>query len=188
VAKKILGEGAKIEAQVCEIGGIKDKAQWPALLERIESEGDSVGGIVECRAEGLPAGLGEPFFDALESTIAHLMFAIPGVRGVEFGDGFGAASMRGSEHNDPITSPDGTTATNGAGGINGGISNGNPLCVRVAVKPTSSIARPQQTLNTSTGKVETLTIGGRHDICIALRAAVVVEAAVAIVLADAKVR
>ena len=176
----------KIEAKVSEIGGEKDSAKWPALLERVQSEGDSVGGIVECRAEGVPAGYGEPFFDALESTIAHLVFAIPGVRGVEFGDGFGAAQMRGSEHNDAIISPDGTTATNGAGGINGGISNGNPICVRVAVKPTSSIARPQQTLNTSTGEVGTLTVGGRHDICIALRAAVVVEAAVAIALADAK--
>ena len=186
VAKKVLGEGVKIEANVSEIGGEKDSAKWPALLERVQSEGDSVGGIVECRAEGVPAGYGDPFFDALESTIAHLVFAIPSVRGVEFGDGFGAAQMRGSEHNDAIISPDGTTATNGAGGINGGISNGNPICVRVAVKPTSSIARPQQTLNTSTGEVGTLTVGGRHDICIALRAAVVVEAAVAIALADAK--
>ncbi len=186
VAKKVLGEGVKIEAQVCEIGGESDKALWPALLERTKCEGDSVGGIVECRAEGVPAGLGEPFFDSLESTIAHLVFAIPGVRGVEFGDGFGAARMRGSEHNDAIVAGDGTTATNGAGGINGGISNGNPLCLRVAMKPTSSIARPQMTLNTSTGEVEELTIAGRHDICIALRAAVVVEAAVAVALADAK--
>lgn len=103
---------------------------------------------------------------------------------MEFGDGFRAARMRGSEHNDPIVAPDGTTARNGAGGINGGISNGNPLVVRVAVKPTSSIALTQNTLNMATGNVEPLTIGGRHDSCIALRAAVVVEAAVAIALAD----
>ena len=147
-----------------------------------------MGGIVECHAEGIPAGFGEPFFDSLESTISHLLFSIPAVRGVEFGDGFGSASMRGSEHNDAIVALDGTTATNGSGGINGGISNGNPLILRVAVKPTSSIARPQQTLNTATGEMCMLTIGGRHDVCIALRAAVVVESAVAIALADAKLR
>ena len=188
VAKKILGEGVKVGAEVCEIGGEKDSAKWLELLERTQSEGDSVGGIVECHAEGIPAGLGEPFFDSLESTISHLLFSIPGVRGVEFGDGFGAAKMRGSEHNDAIVGLDGKTAKNGAGGINGGISNSNPLSLRVAVKPTSSIARPQQTLNTTTGEMCTLTIGGRHDVCIALRAAVVVESAVAIALADARLR
>ncbi len=186
VAKKIVG--AKISARVCEIGGESDTTKWQEILTQAASDGDSLGGIVECRAEGSGVGLGEPFFDSLESTISHLLFSIPGIRGVEFGDGFEAARKRGSEHNDPIISPDGTTATNGAGGINGGISNGNPIVVRVAVKPTSSIRREQHTLNTLSGKVEPLSIGGRHDVCIALRAAVVVEAAVAIALADAKLR
>lgn len=186
VAKKIVG--ARISAQMCEIGGESNPAMWQQMLTQATTEGDSLGGIVECRAEGAGVGLGEPFFDSLESTISHLLFSIPGVRGVEFGDGFGAARKRGSEHNDPIISPDGTTATNGAGGINGGISNGNPIVLRVAVKPISSIRREQHTLNTLSGTVEPLCIGGRHDVCIALRAAVVVEAAVAIALADAKLR
>lgn len=184
IAKKIAG--ATIQARIVEIGGESDSQKWEKMLGEVERDGDSLGGVVECRAEGVEVGLGEPFFDSLESTISHLLFAIPAVRGVEFGDGFEAARMRGSEHNDPIISADGTTARNGAGGINGGISNGNPIVVRVAVKPTSSIAKEQQTLNTSTGNIEPLRIGGRHDRCIALRAAVVVEAAVAIALADAK--
>lgn len=184
VAKKIVN--APIKAQIVEIGGESDSQKWSEMLQEAINNGDSLGGVIECRAEGVGVGLGEPFFDSLESTIAHLLFAIPAVRGVEFGDGFGAARMRGSEHNDPIVAPDGTTARNGAGGINGGISNGNPIVVRVAVKPTSSIAREQQTINLATGKIEPLCIGGRHDGCIALRAAVVVEAAVAIALADAK--
>ena len=184
VAKRVLGEDVKISSRLVEIGGEKEPTKWNALLEQTQREGDSIGGIVECRVEGAGVGLGEPFFNSLESTISHLLFSIPAVRGVEFGDGFEAARMRGSEHNDAIIAPDGTTATNGAGGINGGISNGNPIVVRVAVKPTSSIARTQQTLNTATGEVAPLTVGGRHDVCIALRAGVVVEAAVAIALAD----
>ena len=145
---------------------------------------DSVGGIVECTATGVPHSLGEPFFDSAESVISHLFFSIPAVKGVEFGAGFEAARMRGSEHNDPIISPDGTTATNNAGGITGGITNGNPIVARVVVKPTSSISSPQITLNTETGKPEELKIKGRHDACIALRAPVVVEAAMAIALCD----
>lgn len=184
VAKKIVN--APIKAQIVEIGGESDSQKWSEMLQEAINNGDSLGGVIECRAEGVEVGLGEPFFDSLESTISHLLFAIPAVRGVEFGDGFGAARMRGSEHNDPIVAPDGTTARNGAGGINGGISNGNPIVARVAIKPTSSIAREQQTINLATGKIEPLCIGGRHDGCIALRAAVVVEAAVAIALADAK--
>ena len=184
VAKKIVN--APIKAHIVEIGGESNHQKWSEMLQEATNNGESHGGVIECRAEGVEVGLGEPFFDSLESTIAHLLFAIPAVRGVEFGDGFGAARMRGSEHNDPIVAPDGTTARNGAGGINGGISNGNPIVVRVAVKPTSSIAREQQTINLATGMIEPLCIGGRHDSCIALRAAVVVEAAVAIALADAK--
>lgn len=184
VAKKILGSNIHIHSRIAEIGGQSDSTKWPELLEKARAEGDSLGGIVECIATGVPAGVGEPFFDSVESQVSHILFSIPGVRGVEFGDGFEAARMSGSEHNDPIISTDGLTSKNGAGGINGGITNGNPIVVRVAIKPTSSISRPQQTLNISTGHIETLTIGGRHDTCIALRAAVVVEAAVAIVLAD----
>lgn len=183
VAKKMVGN-IKIEARISQLGGSNDASEWDAIIQQASSEGDSVGGIVECRAEGVSVGVGEPFFDSLESYISHLLFTIPGVRGVEFGDGFGTAAMRGSEHNDPIVAPDGTTAKNGAGGINGGLSNGNPIVVRVAFKPTSSIARPQQTLNPTTGEIATLSTVGRHDVCIALRGAVVVEAAVAIALAD----
>lgn len=187
VAKKML-KGVKIESKIVEIGGECDSSKWEAMLANVKAEGDSLGGIVECRASGVAVGIGEPFFDSVESVASHLLFAIPGVRGVEFGDGFGAARMRGSEHNDPIISTDGTTSRNGAGGINGGIANGNPITLRVAFKPTSSIARPQQTINTSTGKMEELSVGGRHDGCIALRGAVVVEAALAIALADLAAR
>lgn len=183
VAKKIIAPTLP-SAKITELGGSTQPEEWDNIIDNAAADGDSVGGIIECRTEGMPVGLGEPFFDSLESIIAHLAFAIPGVRGVEFGDGFGAARMRGSEHNDLIISADGTTATNGAGGINGGISNGNPLVFRVAVKPTSSISRQQQTYNFATEQVEPLSIGGRHDICIALRAAVVVEAIAAIALAD----
>lgn len=185
VAKKILG-GISIKAKIEEVGGEADSNKWEALLTAAQAEGDSLGGVVGCTIEGAGVGLGEPFFDSVESLISHLLFAIPGVRGVEFGDGFASARMRGSEHNDPIISTDGTTSRNGAGGINGGITNGNPITLRVAFKPTSSIAREQQTLNTATGKVEPLKICGRHDVCIALRGAVVVEAAVAIAIANLK--
>lgn len=183
VAKRVL-DGINIEAKVEEIGGERDSSKWEEMLAVAKSEGDSLGGVISCRVEGAGVGLGEPFFDSVESLVSHLLFSIPGIRGVEFGDGFAAAQMRGSEHNDPIVSTNGTTLRNGAGGINGGITNGNPITLRVAVKPTSSIAREQQTLNTATGRVEPLSIGGRHDVCIALRAAVVVEAAVAIALVN----
>jgi chorismate synthase len=134
--------------------------------------------------QGLPAGLGEPFFDGVEAVLSHTLFSIPAVKGVEFGAGFAAAKMRGSEHNDRIIDTDGTTATNHAGGINGGITNGNELFFRLAVKPTSSIGKPQETINMETGETETLTIEGRHDACIALRVPPVVEAVTAITLAD----
>lgn len=187
VAKRILahkGITIDFDTQVVELGGSSNKAEWEGLLCGAKSEGDSLGGIIECVAKGVPVGLGDPFFNSLESQMAHLLYAIPAVKGVEFGDGFDSARLRGSQNNDPIVAPDGTTATNHAGGICGGISNGNPLVVRVAIKPTPSIAQTQQTLNTATGKVEPLQVGGRHDVCIALRAPAVVEAAVAIVLAD----
>ncbi len=184
VAKRLLPPEVRFATRLAEIGGCTDAARFDEVLRRTAAERDSVGGIIECRIDGVRAGLGEPFFDAVESRLSHLLFAIPAVRGVEFGDGFAAACMRGSEHNDPILDRRGATATNHAGGIVGGITNGNEIRFRVAVKPTPSIGREQMTWNRATDRVEPLTIGGRHDVCIALRAAVVVEAAAAIVLAD----
>jgi len=140
--------------------------------------------VVETRVGGLLAGLGEPFFDSVEGAISHIVFAVPGVRGIEFGDGFRAAAMRGSEHNDPILDASGRTARNGAGGVNGGITNGNELVFRAAVKPTSSIGKPQRTFDFERGAMGELACGGRHDACIALRAAVAIEDAAAIALAD----
>ena len=175
----------QIHAQLLEIGGEKDSSKWSDLLDRTAKEGESLGGIIECRVDGLPVGCGEPFWDSMESLLSHAMFAIPGVRGVEFGDGFGASRMKGSEHNDPW-GPDGPRK-NGAGGINGGISNGGPIIFRVAIKPTSSIAAPQKTWNFATKKDEILQIRGRHDVCFALRTPVIVEAMTAIVLADLRI-
>jgi chorismate synthase len=129
-------------------------------------------------------GLGEPFFDSAESLISHIVFSIPAVKGIEFGSGFMAARMKGSEHNDRFVSLAGKTLTNNSGGINGGISNGNDIVFRVAVKPTSSIVIPQSTMNMQTGKMTELVIEGRHDLCIALRMPVILEAVTAIVLAD----
>ena len=188
VAKKILGKEVTFSTNIIEIGGSRDNEQWNAIISSAQQSQDSVGGVVECRVQGVKAGLGEPFFDSVESLAAHLLFSVPAVKGVEFGAGFEAARMRGSEHNDPIISADGTTATNHAGGIVGGITNGNEIVARIAVKPTASIAQPQQTLNLESGKVEELVIKGRHDVCITLRAAVVAEAALAIALADLKLR
>lgn len=188
VAKKILGSGVVFSTEITEIGGVKDKAKFNEALEAAQTQRDSIGGIVECRVNGIEAGLGEPFFDSVESQIAHIVFAVPAVKGVEFGKGFEAARMLGSEHNDMIINKEGATATNNAGGIVGGITNGNEIVVRAAIKPTASIAKEQQTYNFDSDSVETLVIKGRHDVCIALRAAVVVEAAVAIALADLKLR
>ncbi|MCQ2165011.1 MAG: chorismate synthase [Bacteroidales bacterium] len=182
IAKKSLGD-IDVSAKIIEVGGEKDGSRWASLLEAATAEGDSLGGVVECTVDGLPIGLGEPFFDSVESLISHAVFAIPGVRGIEFGDGFQAARMKGSEHND-LFGEDGYPQTNGAGGVNGGITNGAPLVFRVAFKPTASIARAQKTWNFKTQKMDTLEIGGRHDVCFALRTPVIVEAMAAIVLAD----
>ena len=184
VAKKMLPDTVRFETRPIEIGGCTDPAHFDEVLQRAAADRDSVGGIVECRVQGIPAGLGEPFFDSAESVIAHLLFAVPAVKGVEFGSGFAGARLRGSQHNDPILDAAGRTATNHAGGIVGGITNGNELIVRAALKPTPSIGREQLTYNHETDRTEPLTIRGRHDVCIALRATVVVEAAVAIALAD----
>ena len=239
VAKKLLAAtilGAtrgrvqfRCDAKLVEIGGIADETQWEAALDQARAEGDSLGGVVECVVNGIPAGLGEPFWDSVESRLSHALFAIPGVRGVEFGDGFQAARMKGSEHND-VYAPEGcchggkehechqegdhegcchggeehechheghheggcchrknklvVPATNHAGGVNGGITNGNPLVFRVAFKPTSSIAKAQETYDFSKGEMTTLQVPGRHDTCFALRTPVIVEAMAAIVLAD----
>lgn len=188
VAKKILGDAAQFSTDIIAIGGSHDKSSFESIIEQARQAQDSVGGIVECRVNGIATGLGEPFFDSAESQIAHLLFSVPAIKGVEFGTGFAASTMRGSEHNDMITDSEGHTSTNHAGGIVGGITNGNEIVVRAAVKPTASISREQQTFNLASGKVEPLIIKGRHDVCIALRAAVVVEATVAIALADFKLR
>jgi len=180
LAKKIIAP-ASVTAHIREIGG---KAHWEEIVEQCMAERDSAGGIVECMVEGLPAGWGEPFFDSVESVVAHTVFAIPAVKGIEFGAGFAAARMSGSEHNDTLISINGKTASNHAGGINGGITNGNPVIFRVVVKPTSSIARAQETMNIRTGEMTTLEIQGRHDACITLRIPPVLEAATAIALAD----
>ena len=227
IAKKML-YFAKFHAQLVEVGGLADAAAWPEALKAAQAQGDSLGGVVECTVEGLPIGLGEPFWDSVESLVSHAIFSIPGVRGNEFGDGFAASRMKGSEHNDPFPEHhckhgegehhchhedgeehhcchegDGHSdsscchsessschserseeshhccgrhkhpqppVTNHAGGVNGGITNGNPLVFRVAFKPTASIAKAG--------------IPGRHDACFALRTPVIVEAMAAIVLTD----
>lgn len=188
IAKKFLASRGIPEENICarlvEIGGCRNEKEQEMLLDKTIKEGDSLGGIVECSVTGLPVGLGEPFFDSAESLLAHLVFAVPGVRGIEFGDGFASAAQKGSQHNDAITDTKGTTATNHSGGINGGITNGNPLIFRVAFKPTASIRKEQHTINMKTGNIEKFVVPGRHDVCFALRTPVIVEAAAAIVLAD----
>ena len=232
VAKKVLAETVAEEtsghvafslaARIVELGGVSraaaearagtgpasagtpeaDAALWAPELSAAAAEGDSLGAVVECIADGLPAGLGEPFWDSVESLLAHAMFAIPGVRGVEFGDGFAAARMKGSAHNDPFDLAEThhglrltPSASNHAGGINGGITNGNPIVFRVAFKPTSSIRKPQRTASlgapvaadgsgASAPGLTEFSVPGRHDTCFALRAPVIVEAMAAITLAD----
>lgn len=188
IAKKLLppllteGEaGVSIAASILEIGGETDLEK--GLQKAIDAK-DSIGGIIECKVSGLPVGLGEPFFDSAESVLSHAVFAIPAVRGIEFGTGFAAAKMFGSDHNDAIENKTGKTFTNHAGGIVGGITNGNELVFRIAVKPTSSTPIEQQTLNIETNAIESFSVKGRHDLCIALRVPVVLEAVTAFVLAD----
>ena len=180
VAKKITSN-ISIQAKLLEVGGSTDIEK--TLSHAIE-QGNSVGGLVECRAAGIPLGLGEPFFDSVESVISHLAFAVPAIKGIEFGSGFAAATMSGSEHNDLIIDETGQTSTNNAGGVTGGLTNGNELVFRVSIKPTSSIGIKQNTFSLETNKVEELAIKGRHDACIALRVPVVIEAITAIALAD----
>ena len=215
IAKKLLGlKGIEVLAHTVEIGGIKaqpketdeirknidnntlrcaDPAAAEKMLEAIEkarAEGDSLGGIVEAVALNIPTGLGEPVFDTLEGDLAKAMFAIPAVKGVEFGSGFSAAAKRGSENNDSFTIRNGkiVTQTNNAGGILGGISSGMPIVVRVAVKPTSSIGKDQNTVDMEKMEPATLSIEGRHDACIIPRAVPVVGAMMAATLCDFAIR
>ncbi len=188
VAKKILGERVIFSTDIIELGGERDKQRHSEIIEQARMNNDSVGGIVECRIDGIPAGFGEPFFDSAESLMAHLLFSVPAVKGVEFGAGFAASRMLGSQHNDPIVDVEGHTMTNNAGGIVGGITNNNQIVFRAAIKPTPSISSEQSTFNFEHGAIEPLIIKGRHDVCITLRAAVVVEAAAAIALAELKLR
>ena len=214
LARQILAQkGITLGAHIARIGTVEDarftlpeaavldmlrSKPFPVLNETVEqpmreqilaakAEGDSVGGILECAAVGVPAGLGEPFFDSMESRLSHLLFSIPAIKGVEFGEGFGLATMRGSEANDPLRMQDGrvVTTTNHNGGINGGITNGMPVVFRVACKPTPSIAKPQQTVDLTTGENVEFAVHGRHDPCVVTRAVPVVEACMALCLLDA---
>jgi len=180
IAKKLINP-VSVNAKLIEAGGETDVEK--AIDNALKNE-DSIGGIVECIAENVSVGLGEPFFNSVESVLSHIIFSIPAIKGIEFGSGFRSSKMFGSEHNDQLIDATGKTITNFAGGINGGITNGNPLIYRVAVKPTSSISKKQQTVNLKTGQKEELQVKGRHDVCIALRVPVVLEAVTAIVLAD----
>ena len=193
VAKKILADATILDetpcndvcARIVELGGIPvgQEGEWQKAIDKTMKEGDSLGAVIACTVPQIDPGYGEPFWDSAESVIAHGIFAIPGVRGIEFGDGFRAAAMKGSEHNDPI-GEDGRPLKNGAGGINGGITNGAPVTFRVAFKPTSSIHKAQQTYNFAASRMDILEVPGRHDACFALRAPVVVVAVAAIALAD----
>ena len=200
-------EGITVLSRIAAIGGIRDEGELTAstaaktfptvsdargeamraAIGEARLAGDSLGGVIECAVLGLPAGLGDPMFDGMENRIASAVFAVPAVKGVEFGAGFAAAGLRGSENNDPFSVENGRiiTTSNHCGGILGGITDGMPLTFRAAVKPTPSIARPQQSVNLKTGKIVPLTVTGRHDPCIVPRAVPCIEAAAAIAVYDA---
>jgi chorismate synthase len=178
---KMLMRNVSIKTKVISIHGQTDLDKG---MQDAFDANDTVGGVIECRVNGLPVGLGEPYFNSMESMLSSIIFSIPAVRGIEFGTGFSAANMFGSEHNDSIETFEGKTKTNHSGGIVGGITNGNELVFRIAVKPASSTPKAQLSLNRETAEVETFSVKGRHDLCVALRAPVIVEAATAIVLAD----
>lgn len=184
VAKKIL-RNASFETKIVNLNGETDSTKFDNILREAVNSNDSVGGIISIKTSNIEVGLGEPYFDSLESTISHLLFSVGGVKGVEFGIGFDGVNLKGSSFNDPIIDEFGHTKTNNNGGINGGISNGNPIELKVFVKPTASIGIPQETYNFKDNKVEELVINGRHDAAIILRAMVVCEACVAIALCDA---
>lgn len=212
IAKQVLARhGVAVHARITQIGTVKDTSPLSSLEQycalstkalpvaddnaldamrntilQAKKASDSIGGVIECTAFGAPAGLGEPFFGPVESAIASLLYAVPAVKGVEFGDGFALAHTHGSEANDPICLEDNQlrTTSNHNGGILGGITNGMPIVVRAAIKPTPSIAREQQTIDPVTLQPTTLQIQGRHDPCIVPRAVPVIEAAVALALLD----
>jgi chorismate synthase len=174
----------QFENKLIQVGALKDMEWLDQYLSEVSKAGDSVGGIIEVKVSGIPVGLGEPFFNKLDSEIGKMMFSIPAVKGVEIGKGFAGIEMMGSKFNDEILDARGKTKTNHSGGVSGGISNGNDLIVKVFIKPTSSIQKEQETYSYTTNSVEKLEIGGRHDVCIARRAGIIVENALAIVLAD----
>jgi chorismate synthase len=180
IARKIIPL-AEINARLISAGGSED---IESALNSALNDNDTIGGIIECIVKNPPLALGEPFFYSFESAISHIVFSIPAIKGIEFGSGFASAAMRGSMNNDPFVDINGRTSSNNAGGINGGITNGNDIIFRVAVKPTSSTGVEQTTLNFSTGKMEKLHVKGRHDTCIALRMPVIIEAVTSIVIAD----
>jgi chorismate synthase len=180
IAKKI-SKDAVIAAKLISAGGSTNVER---AINKAVKENESIGGIIECRVKNPPKVIGEPFFYSFESAVSHLVFSVPAIKGIEFGSGFAAAAMKGSVHNDPFIDKDGKTSTNNAGGINGGITNGNEIIFRVAVKPTSSTGVEQTTFNFATKKMQTLTVKGRHDTCIALRMPVIIEAVTAIAIAD----
>lgn len=202
VAKKIISDATildetpvshdSISAGILSLGGITLPEvhlsgplpePWEEAIDAAIAEGDSLGAVIQCKVNCIDPGYGEPFWDSVESMISHAVFSIPGVRGIEFGDGFRASAMKGSEHNDPI-GEDGRPVKNGAGGISGGITNGAQILFNVAIKPTSSISKEQMTYNFETSQLESLCVKGRHDACFALRCPVIVEAMCAIALAD----
>jgi chorismate synthase len=180
IAKKLTSQ-MEISAELISAGG-SDNIE-SAVKEAIALD-DTIGGIIECKVKNPPRGIGEPFFYSIESALSQIVFSIPAIKGIEFGTGFASASMRGSEHNDPFIGESGRTATNNAGGINGGISNGNEIVFRVVVKPASSTGVEQKTYNFKKKEMQVLKIEGRHDTCIALRMPVIIEAATAITIAD----
>ncbi len=182
IAKKILNK-VSIKAKVIEANGSKNIDE---AIDNAIKTNQTIGGIVECVVKGIPVGWGEPFFDSVESVISHLAFAIPAIKGIEFGNGFLAAKNTGKKQNDILLNKNGKTATNNCGGINGGITNGNELIFRVAVKPASSISTTQNTFNFEAQEINSLEVKGRHDTCIAIRVPVVIEAVTAIALADFK--
>lgn len=178
---KLIIRPSEINARLISAGGDPD---IESALEKAINERDTIGGIIECSVSDPRKALGEPFFYSVESALSHIIFSIPAIKGIEFGSGFSSASMKGSTNNDPFIDGSGKTLTNNSGGINGGITNGNDINFRVAVKPTSSTGVPQLTYDFGKGSMTELKVGGRHDTCIALRMPVIVEAAAAIALAD----
>ena len=174
----------KFEHKLTQVGSLKDMSKVDEYLEEVTAKGDSVGGIIEVRVSHMIVGLGEPFFNKIDGEIGKMMLSIPAVKAVSIGTGFEGIDMFGSEFNDVIIDEAGKTKTNHSGGTSGGISNGNDLIVKVFIKPTSSISIPQETFHMERKDIEKLSIGGRHDVCIARRAGIVIENAIAVVLAD----